>query len=86
MMLAANRYVTRNGTFEPYHATITRIYRRVMDERGMADVSYPRHITPDQSHSRIIEPRTVKFVRTAAYPPWPQAPEPGASSCARGVL
>ena len=41
MMLAANRYVTRNGTFEPYHATITRIYRRLMDEHGMADVSYP---------------------------------------------
>jgi N-formylglutamate amidohydrolase len=41
MMLAANRYVTRNGTFEPYHATITRIYRRLLDEHGMADVSYP---------------------------------------------
>lgn len=35
---------------------------------------------------RIIEPRTVKFVRTAANPSWPQAPEPGGSSRARGVL
>jgi hypothetical protein len=40
-MLAANRYVTRNGTFEPYHATNTRIYRRLIDEHGMADVFHP---------------------------------------------
>ncbi len=40
-MLADNRCVTRNGTFEPYRATITRIYRRLMDEHGMADLSHP---------------------------------------------
>ncbi len=58
-MLAANRYVTWNGTFEPYHVSSTRVNAVTASKPGTKLLPFPWRLVTIRRQHRVKSVRLL---------------------------